>query len=110
VTSLSLGLFLGAFAENNKEPEGRMMEFYPTQLELRDGVLLRITWSDGKTREYPVKVLREACPCATCREKRNESLSPNPPPAGTGFSLPVLPLAEARPLTIQAMQPVGSYA
>jgi DUF971 family protein len=47
--------------------------------------------------------LRKACPCATCREKRNA------PPAPS-LSLPVLSMAEARPLTIAGMKPVGNYA
>ena len=89
------------------------MNDYPTKLELRDGTLLRIVWSDGQTREYTVRELREACPCATCREKRGQALghrpAPTPAPA-SGFELPVLSAAEARPLTISAMQPVGSYA
>jgi DUF971 family protein len=89
------------------------MNDYPTKLELREqGALLRIAWSDGQTRQYTVRELREACPCATCREKRGESLGHGPAPAAppSGFELPVLSAAEARPLTIAAMQPVGSYA
>jgi DUF971 family protein len=86
------------------------MNAYPTKLELREGTLLRIAWSDGQTREYRVTDLRAACPCATCREKRNQVLDASPPAAGTGFSLPVLSMEETRPLTISAMQPVGSYA
>lgn len=86
------------------------MDVYPTKLQLHEGVLLDITWSDGQTRQYTVKKLRDACPCATCREKRNQVLDAPPPTAGQGFSLPVLSLQEARPLTIQGMQPVGSYA
>jgi DUF971 family protein len=80
-----------------------MTEPKPTTLEVRDGHKLYIEWSDGAKREIAFGELREACPCATCREKRKE------PPQPSG-SLPVLSLAEARPLKIQAMTPVGSYA
>lgn len=74
----------------------------PTKLELRDG-RLRIGWSDGQDREYAVRELRDACPCATCREKRSQ------PPASMAL-LPVLSAAEARPLTMTGMTPVGNYA
>ncbi|MGE0610436.1 MAG: gamma-butyrobetaine hydroxylase-like domain-containing protein [Pirellulales bacterium] len=74
----------------------------PTKLEIRDGQL-QIAWSDGQLRRYTFGELRNACPCATCREKR--SLPPAPPPL-----LPILTAAEARPLAIAGMTPVGSYA
>lgn len=78
------------------------MRVYPTQLALREGRNLQITWSDGQTRTYTAQQLRAACPCATCRQQRL-----HPPPRS---ELPVLSAAEAQPLTIRDMQPVGSYA
>ena len=75
----------------------------PTKLELTNAGRLRITWSDGQVREYAVRELRDKCPCATCREKRSA-----PPPPAT--SLPILSLADAAPLRITAMNPVGHYA
>ncbi|MGD9720328.1 MAG: gamma-butyrobetaine hydroxylase-like domain-containing protein [Pirellulales bacterium] len=79
------------------------MELRPTKLELRDKNRLLIEWSDGAQHEIAVSELRSRCPCATCREKRAE------PPAPAG-SLQVLSLAEARPLAILGMRPVGNYA
>lgn len=76
---------------------------YPTHLELRGENALLIRWSDSTEREYTFRELRDACPCATCREKRKET------PASTGL-LPVLSAAEARPLKISGMTPVGNYA
>jgi DUF971 family protein len=78
------------------------MNFHPTKLELVDDARLRITWSDSEVREYGLRELRDACPCATCREKRKS------PPATTLF--PILTEAETRPLRITAMKPVGNYA
>jgi DUF971 family protein len=80
------------------------MSFYPTSLSRTDDGRLQIAWSDGRTRVYTVKELRDACPCATCREKRTAAAS-EPPPL-----LPVLKPEEARPLTVAGMQPVGNYA
>ena len=79
------------------------MEHYPTELSQPDEERLEIRWSDGQLRSYSVHDLRDACPCATCREKRNEP----PPPAAM---LPVISPEQAQPLRITGMQPVGNYA
>jgi DUF971 family protein len=75
----------------------------PTKLELASSNRLMIDWSDGERREYTFRELRDRCPCATCREKRQK---PAPPPN----PLQVLSPAEARPLAIKEMGPVGNYA
>jgi len=75
----------------------------PKKLELAGENRLRITWNDDRVREYTVRELRDACPCATCREKRNA------PPASP-LQLPIISAAEAQPLRITAMKPVGNYA
>jgi DUF971 family protein len=64
---------------------------------------IEITWSDGARLIYTSRLLRDACPCATCREKRVAPVSgPNP--------LQVLSAAEVAPLAITGMKPVGQYA
>jgi DUF971 family protein len=78
------------------------MTVQPTKLELATADRLRITWSDGHVREYTVRELRDQCPCATCREKRNAEPGPT--------LLPIISDADIRPLRIAAMKPVGSYA
>jgi DUF971 family protein len=75
----------------------------PTKLELTPYQRLRISWSDGQVREYGPRELRDACPCATCREQRNA------PPASP-LQLPIISEAETQPLRITAMKPVGNYA
>ena len=84
----------------------------PVNLALSGEGRLRIEWSDGQTREYTLAELRENCPCASCREKRGQAQSASQPAASKGplLSLPVLSAAEARPLTIEDMKPVGNYA
>ena len=81
-----------------------MTQIYPTALARTPDGRLQITWSDGLTRVYTVKELRDACPCATCREKRNAGDS-QPAPLFT-----ILKPEEARPLTLAGMEPVGHYA
>ena len=80
------------------------MNIYPTALErLTDG-RLRINWSDDLARAYTIKQLRNACPCATCREKRTATESKPPP------MFAILKPEEVLPLTLAGMQPVGNYA
>jgi DUF971 family protein len=79
------------------------MDLRPNKLEIRGDDRLLIEWSDGQKREITFAELRKSCPCATCREKRAK------PPAPTG-GLQVLSMAEARPLKILGMKPVGNYA
>ena len=78
----------------------------PTQLRRPEPNVLLINWSDGQVRRYTARELRDRCPCATCREKRTAPPASQP---GAGL-LTVLSPQEARPLTIESMQPVGSYA
>ncbi len=78
------------------------MQAYPTKLERPDEQHLLIHWSDGQRRRYSVRELRDACPCATCREKRSAETTPD--------LLPVLSPAEAQPLRVEGMKPVGNYA
>jgi DUF971 family protein len=77
----------------------------PTKLELTPSNRVRITWSDAQVREYSFRELRDKCPCATCREKRNA-----PPAPVSPFQLPIISAAEAQPLRITGMKPVGNYA
>ena len=74
----------------------------PTNLTLNDDGDLVISWSDDKTRLYRVVMLRDNCPCATCREKRKQQ--------PVVEILPVLSPEETQPLKIAEMKPVGSYA
>jgi DUF971 family protein len=75
----------------------------PSKLSLDAEGQLVIDWNDGQRRTYQVGALRGACPCATCREKRSQPPAPMP-------LLPVLSAAEARPLKLLGMKPVGNYA
>jgi len=69
------------------------------------GGAVEITWSDDARTTHSPRQLRDACPCATCREQRAAPVPP--PPRGL---LPVLRPEETMPLAITGMKPVGQYA
>ena len=71
-------------------------------MDAATGGIIEIDWSDGTTARYTTKLLRDACPCATCREKRS---APRPAPM-----LQVLRPEELVPLAVTGMKPVGQYA
>ena len=70
-----------------------------------DDVAVSAVWSDDVRHEIPYSALRKGCHCAHCNEERI-----NPKPAPPANQLNVLSAAEARPLDIEVMHPVGNYA
>ena len=66
---------------------------------------LVIQWNDEVRHEIPFRALRDGCQCAQCNEERI-----NPKPVKPPGELTVLSAAEARPLDIDSMKPVGNYA
>ena len=75
----------------------------------RDGdSAIVITFDDDKQVRWTAAELRRVCPCATCREKKRADEEKS---AGQSKAmlLPVLSAAEARPLSIGSMSPVGHY-
>ena len=79
------------------------MNSSPTAIERVEPRTIRIIWSDGESRLYRAQELRDHCPCASCRETHG----PAEKPSG---GLPILSLAETRPVDIESMRPVGNYA
>jgi DUF971 family protein len=75
---------------------------YPTALELTSDAHLRITWNDDSESQIAFAVLRKHCPCAHCRV---DARKPKPVEL-----LPVISAAEAQPLIIESMKPLGNYA
>ena len=75
----------------------------PVALEIIEDSALQIDWSDGERRRCTFRDLRDHCPCAMCDDKPTGQ-QPEP------TLLPVLSVAEAQPLRIQGMKPVGNYA
>jgi DUF971 family protein len=87
----------------------REMAVHPIGLSRLGDDSIEFNWSDGRIDQWTAMELRKACPCATCREKkRGEEQKLTMP--GSAMLLPVLSRAEAAPLRIEAMDPVGGYA
>ena len=68
-----------------------------------------ILWSDNSETRRTAVQLRNACPCATCREKKRGE-SETREASKQVMSLPILSKSEAQPLRVEHMSPVGSYA
>ena len=84
-----------------------MSQIIPTSIARRETEqgrppAIEIAWSDGTIASYTSRLLRDACPCATCRERR---AAPAPAPL-----LQVLAPEETLPLAVTGMRPVGQYA
>lgn len=80
------------------------MDPQPTKIEFSGDNAIKMEWSDSQTHVYTFRQLRDACPCATCREERHKEKPQEANP------LAVLSKAEAQPLKILEMKPVGNYA
>ena len=78
----------------------------PIQLEKTADRCLLITWSDDSSQKITFRKLRDNCCCANCIDKRMDDSQPDAPTN----SLPILSAAEAQPLDILQMHPVGNYA
>lgn len=61
---------------------------------------LIVTWDDGMTTTYPIKVLRDECPCAGCK---GETI------LGTHYPAPLKMFHEGM-YKLAKLVPVGSYA
>ena len=85
----------------------------PVEITRHADATILIRWSDGALLRYRPQRLRQGCPCATCREKKRADEPAEQDPASTGKpsrGLPILSAAEARPLEVTGMRPVGQYA
>ena len=79
----------------------------PTAITRDGDAAIQIDWDDQSSTRWTASQLRGVCPCATCREKKRGEEEPK---RGGPIGLPVLSAAEAAPLRIESMRPVGTYA
>lgn len=83
----------------------------PTKLERTEDRHLVLGWSDGVEQRIPYRKLRDNCQCANCIDKRMEALKEDAEGnKKLSNELPVLSIAETKPLEIEQMHPVGNYA
>ncbi len=77
------------------------------KVNVTTGTGMDIEWDDGHRTHYSFQWLRDACPCATCTEERNNhSRQPGEPPKAVNTLLPMYK-EPARP---KEVKPVGKYA
>jgi DUF971 family protein len=76
----------------------------PLRLNLRKDQQLEIEWQDGLRSIYPIALLRTMCPCALCRQVREDDGSRKK------TSLTILPGNYARPVVVVDAELVGNYA
>jgi len=81
------------------------MNPHPTKIELSGDAAVMFQWSDEQRHVYTFRQLRDACPCATCREERQQ-----PTQHAAADPLAVISKTEAQPLKILEIKPVGNYA
>ncbi len=93
---------------NEFESQPQPFPSQPISLQRGDDGSITIRWDDGSEGRWSAAELRKTCPCATCREKKRKAT--DEPAAMKPLTLPVISAAEARPLRVESMQPVGNYA
>src|SRR5262249_57531238 len=77
------------------------------KVNVTTGSGMDIEWDDGHRTHYSFQWLRDACPCATCTEERNNhERRPGEPPKPANSLLPMYK-EPARP---KEVKPVGRYA
>jgi DUF971 family protein len=74
----------------------------PEHIAIAKSSGIKIDWKDSHHSEYPVRYLRDHCPCATCAETHG------PKPAAASASNP-LQLYKPK-LKMDKVEPVGQYA
>jgi DUF971 family protein len=77
----------------------------PVEIELSRSAGLRVRWSDGAVTSVGLAVLRENCPCATCRDRRQQREKQQSPlrviPGGAEVS---------QQIAVESAELVGNYA
>lgn len=70
----------------------------------REQSRMTIKWSNGEESEFPFDLLRNSCPCASCRGGHEHMKSE---PDDTMF---IIPLMDAKTTQLTGIKPVGGYA
>jgi len=70
----------------------------------RNQRILTLSWGDGHVSQYPFKLLRAGCPCATCRGG-HENMRSEPDPEIFDIDLP-----DTERTQIRKIEAIGTYA
>ena len=82
-----------------------MNQHHPKNITVdRNRKILAIPWDDDHHSEYPLSLLREACPCAECRGG-HANMGPPPDPASL-----IIPLTPMKSYVVTNVELVGGYA
>jgi DUF971 family protein len=87
-----------------KEKRNLSPAITPTRLDLKRDERLEIDFADGRKCVYPVALLRSMCPCAACKQQREEQAR------RPKTSLNILPGNYAGAITVVHAELVGNYA
>ncbi len=79
----------------------------PIRLDLKRDEKLEIQWQDGLKSVYPISMLRSMCPCAMCRQAREEKAKAK---QQKRTSLAILSGDHSGPLAVLSAELVGGYA
>ncbi len=75
---------------------------YPVEIERNNNGAMRILWNDGHEARYDYAALRQACPCATCKDEQA-----HPQPQDPFNIISDVPLQSLEPSSLST---VGHYA
>jgi DUF971 family protein len=75
----------------------------PVKLDLKRDEKLEILWQDAERSVYTLTYLRSLCPCAACKEVRQEQ-------SQTTSRLKILPGNYSQSITVVNAEMVGNYA
>lgn len=65
------------------------MVLAPTKINVESSKQVTITWNDDRVSVYPVEYLRSKCPCASCREVREDTNPLKILPEGMTFDVAI---------------------
>jgi DUF971 family protein len=78
-------------------------EITPIRLDLKKNERLEIDWQDGLKSVYPLPLLRSMCPCAVCKNQREEQ-------SKRKSLLTILPGNYSGEISVLHAELVGNYA
>lgn len=76
----------------------------PRSVDISLSTGITVVWDDRNSSHYPIRYLREHCPCATCTGAHGTAPVPAPAPSSG-----LLPVYKPIGATLLSAEPVGRY-